>query len=278
MTEVPGKQSETPARPRRRGADEERPRGGRGRGRSSAAPRGGTSRDAKLRIGDRLIDADSIETFTLDDLSSDDLAAAPSAGRGYAANDDGGDEVRRRRRRRGGRGRRGRGGSGSGQQGAGFAGEEIETLRLDDLDEGAPGGVPEYMAGGRNGGGRGASSLASRRALGSGPSRIADEVARSHKDDDFRDDDGMSEVAPDVQALLRSQLASTGRAASSAPALTGKDAPAAKGGRGGARGGRAAAKPTGKAGAKKPATKKPAAKVAMVKKPARPKAKGSKRA
>ena len=276
MTEVPGKQSETPARPRRRGVEEERPRGGRGRTRAAAAPRASSSRDTTLRIGDRLIDADSIETFTLGDLSSDDLAAAPVAGRGDAASDDGGEEGRRRRRRRGGRGRRGRGGSALGEPGAASGGDEIETLRIDDLDDGAPGGVPEYMAGGRSGGGRPAPSLASRRALGSGPSRIADEVARSHKDDDFRDDDGMSDVSPDVQALLRSQLASTGRAASSAPALTGKDAPAAKGGRGGARGGRAAAKPAAKAAVKKPAVKKPAAKVAMVKKPARPKAKGSK--
>ena len=136
----------------------------------------------------------------------------------------------------------------------------------------------EYMAGGRSGGGRTPSLSASRRTFGSGPSRIADEVARSHKDDDLREDDGMSDVSPEVQALLRSQLASTGRDASSAPALTGNDAPVAKGGRGGARGGRAAAKPAAKAGAKRTTAKKPAAKVAMVKKAARPKAKGSKRA
>ena len=277
MTEVPGKQSESPARPRRRGAEEERPRGGRGRNRGGASSRIASSRGTTLRVGDRLIDADSIETFTLDDLDSDDLGAAPVAGRGYATRDDGGDEGRRRRRRRGGRGRRGRGGSALGMRGAVPGGDEIETLRIDDLYDDAPGDVPEYMAGSRSAGGRPASSPASRRSLGSGPSRIADEVARSHKDDDFRDGDGMSDVSPDVQALLRSQLASTGRAASSAPALTGEDAASVKGGRGGARGGRTAAKPAAKRpAAKKPAAKRPAAKVAMVKKPTRPKAKGSK--
>lgn len=148
-------------------------------------------------------------------------------------------------------------------------------MRLDDLDD-TPGGVPEYMSGGRNGGrdgARGGASTASRRALGAGPSRIADEVARAHRDDDFHDD-GMSDVSPDVQALLRSQLAATGRSAESAPALSGKDAPASKGGRGG----RGGSKSATKGAAKKPAAKKPAAKVALVKRAARPKAKGSKKA
>ena len=67
-------------------------------------------------------------------------------------------------------------------------------------------------------------------------------------------------VPSDVAALLRSQLEATGRSAESAPALSGKDAPVSGRGRG-----RAAAKP---------ATAKPAAKVALVKKAAaRPKSK-----
>ena len=268
MTEVPGKQSESPARPRRRG-DDDRGRGGRG-GRSGRGGRGGSSRDTTLRVGDRVIDADSIETLTLDDLGNEENYPTPAAPRSRVVDDEGGDEGRRRRRRRGGRGRRGRGGSPHGEAGAPLhGGDDIETLRLDDLDD--VGGVPEYLSGGRNDG-RSAASSASRRALGSGPSRIADEVARAHKDDDFHDD-GLSDVSPDVQALLRSQLAATGRSASSAPALSGKEASAAKSGRGG----RAAAKPAAKKpAAKKPAAKKPAAKVAMVKKPTRPKAKGSK--
>jgi hypothetical protein len=70
-----------------------------------------------------------------------------------------------------------------------------------------------------------------------------------------------SETVPsDVAALLRSQLEATGRSADSAPALSGKDAPA--GGRARAKAKPAAKKPA----AKKPAAKKPAAKVALVKK------------
>ncbi|MFM8690100.1 MAG: hypothetical protein ACKODF_02910, partial [Candidatus Limnocylindrus sp.] len=96
-------------------------------------------------------------------------------------------------------------------------------------------------------------------ALGSGPSRIADEIARSQRDGSSRSNlsGGMQReaVPSDVAALLRSQLEATGRSADSAPALSGKDAPA---------GGRARAK--AKPAAKKPAAKKPAAKVALVKK------------
>ena len=287
MTEVPDKQSEAPARPRRVGAaperDRERVRGGRG-GRP-AAPRTDTPvrRSSAIRVGDTLIDADSIETLRLDDLGPEDLAAgaepSPHNHEGVAAF---GEDGPRRRRRRGGRGRRGRGGVG------GDSLDGIETMTLDDVDDGAPGGVPEYLATERRApAGRGP-VRASRQQLGSGPSRIADEVARSHKDDTIRSsasyndtDDGISDVSPDVAALLKSQLQATGRSASESAAFTGKEAPVS--GKSRSRGGRpapkSAAKPAAKSAAK-PAARgaaKPAAKVALVKKsPARPKAKGSK--
>ena len=287
MTEGPDKQSEAPARPRRVGAaperDRERVRGGRG-GRTTA-PRSGAPvrRSSAIRVGDTLIDADSIETLTLDDLGPDDLAAgaepSPHNHEGIAAF---GEDGPRRRRRRGGRGRRGRGGVG------GDSLDGIETMTLDDVDDGAPGGVPEYLATERRGApGRGP-VRAARQQLGSGPSRIADEVARSHKDDTIRSsasfndaDDGISDVSPDVAALLKSQLQATGRSASESAAFTGKEAPVS--GKGRSRGGRpapkSAAKPAAKSAAK-PAARgaaKPAAKVALVKKSAaRPKAKGSK--
>jgi hypothetical protein len=144
------------------------------------------------------------------------------------------------------------------------------VMTLSDLDE-VPGGVPEYLgAGDRSGGPRSANS-AGRRQLGSGPSRIADEVARSQRDVTLRGGDEISDVSPEVAALLRSQLQATGRSATDAPALSGKDAPVS---RGRARG----AKPAGRAVAK-PATKravKPTAKVALKKPAARPKPKGSK--
>lgn len=162
----------------------------------------------------------------------------------------------------------------------------IETMTLDDINDGAPNGVPEYLATERRGApGRGPVRSA-RQQLGSGPSRIADEVARSHKDDSTRSgfndaDDGISDVSPDVAALLKSQLQATGRSASESAAFTGKEAPVS--GKGRSRGGRpaskGAAKPATKSGAK-PAARgagKPAAKVALVKKSStRPKAKGSK--
>jgi len=287
MTEVPDKQSEAPARPRRVGAaperDRERVRGGRS-GRP-AAPRTDTPvrRSSAIRVGDTLIDADSIETLRLDDLGPEDLAAgaepSPHNHEGVAAF---GEDGPRRRRRRGGRGRRGRGGVG------GDSLDGIETMTLDDVDDGAPGGVPEYLATERRApAGRGP-VRASRQQLGSGPSRIADEVARSHKDDTIRSsasyndtDDGISDVSPDVAALLKSQLQATGRSASESAAFTGKEAPVS--GKSRSRGGRpapkSAAKPAAKSAAK-PAARgaaKPAAKVALVKKsPARPKAKGSK--
>ena len=230
-----------------------------------------------------MIDADSIETLTLDDLGPDDLAAgaepSPHNHEGVAAF---GEDGPRRRRRRGGRGRRGRGGVG------GDSLDGIETMTLEDVDDGAPGGVPEYLATERRGTtGRGP-VRAARQQLGSGPSRIADEVARSHKDDTIRSsasfndaDDGISDVSPDVAALLKSQLQATGRSASESAAFTGKEAPVS--GKGRSRGGRpapkSAAKPAAKAAAK-PAARgaaKPVAKVALVKKSAtRPKAKGSK--
>ena len=263
MTEVPDKQSEAPARPRR-GLEsrEERGRSRRGGGRSSGS-RGRAG--AVVRVGGNAFDADSIETMSLDDLEPADYTRP---GVGQEHEHDSGDAPRRRRRR-GGRGRGGRGrGEGYGDAsrsgapvgGSAYAGP-IETMSLADLD----GDVPEYMRNER----RGASqpSGASRRALGSGPSRIADEVARSQRDGSSRSnmsagvDSGS--VSSDVAALLRSQLEATGRSAESAPALSGKDAPT--GGRS-----RAKAKPA----AKKPAAKKPAAKVALVKKPsARPKSK-----
>lgn len=283
MTEVPDKQSEAPARPRRDGAAPERERGRGGRGGRTATSRPGAPvrRSSAIRVGDTLIDADSIETLTLDDLGPDDLAAgaepSPHSHEGASAY---GEDGPRRRRRRGGRGRRGRGGVG------GDALSGIETMTLDDINDGAPSGVPEYLATERRGApGRGPARSA-RQQLGSGPSRIADEVARSHRDatarSSFNDpDDGISDVSPDVAALLKSQLQATGRSASESAAFTGKEAPVS--GKGRSRGGRPASK-----GATKPATKsgakpaargaaKPAAKVALVKKSStRPKAKGSK--
>jgi len=268
MTEVPDKQSEAPARPRR-GLEsrEERGRSRRGGGRSSGS-RGRAG--AVVRVGGNAFDADSIETMSLDDLEPADYTRP---GVGQEHEHDNGDAPRRRRRR-GGRGRGGRGRgegyadasrSGAPVGGSAYAGP-IETMSLADLD----GDVPEYMRNER----RGASqpSGASRRALGSGPSRIADEVARSQRDGSSRSNMSAGvesgSVSSDVAALLRSQLEATGRSAESAPALSGKDAPT--GGRSRAKAKPAAKKPA----AKKPAAKKPAAKVALVKKPsARPKSK-----
>ena len=288
MTEVPDKQSEAPARGRRGGAagERDRGRGGRGgRGGRSGEGRSGTStrRASSIRVGDALVDADSIETLTLDDLGPEDLAAgAEPSPHSHEGGSSFGDEGPRRRRRRGGRGRRGRGGA------AAESFDGIETMTLDDLDGAAPSGVPEYLAGERRSGeGRGAARGA-RQQLGSGPSRIADEVARAHKDERSRaetsfddGDDGISDLSPDVAALLQSQLQATGRSASEAAAFTGNEAPVS--GKSRARGGRTApkgaAKPAAKSGAKPAgrATAKPTAKVALVKKSAtRPKAKGSK--
>ena len=268
MTEVPDKQSEAPARPRR-GLEsrEERGRSRRGGGRSSGS-RGRVG--AVVRVGGNAFDADSIETMSLDDLEPADYTRP---GVGQEHEHDSGDAPRRRRRR-GGRGRGGRGRgegyadasrNGAPVGGSAYAGP-IETMSLADLD----GDVPEYMRNER----RGASqpSGASRRALGSGPSRIADEVARSQRDGSSRSNMSAGvesgSVSSDVAALLRSQLEATGRSAESAPALSGKDAPT--GGRSRAKAKPAAKKPA----AKKPAAKKPAAKVALVKKPsARPKSK-----
>ena len=268
MTEVPDKQSEAPARPRR-GLEsrEERGRSRRGGGRSSGS-RGRAG--AVVRVGGNAFDADSIETMSLDDLEPADYTRP---GVGQEHEHDSGDAPRRRRRR-GGRGRGGRGRgegyadasrSGAPVGGSAYAGP-IETMSLADLD----GDVPEYMRNER----RGASqpSGASRRALGSGPSRIADEVARSQRDGSSRSNMSAGvesgSVSSDVAALLRSQLEATGRSAESAPALSGKDAPT--GGRSRAKAKPAAKKPA----AKKPTAKKPAAKVALVKKPsARPKSK-----
>ncbi len=268
MTEVPDKQSEAPARPRR-GLEsrEERGRSRRGGGRSSGS-RGRAG--AVVRVGGNAFDADSIETMSLDDLEPADYTRP---GVGQEHEHDSGDAPRRRRRR-GGRGRGGRGRgegyadasrSGAPVGGSAYAGP-IETMSLADLD----GDVPEYMRNER----RGASqpSGASRRALGTAPSRIADEVARSQRDGASRStlSAGVESgsVPSDVAALLRSQLEATGRSAESAPALSGKDAPT--GGRS-----RAQAKPAAKKpAAKKLAATKPAAKVALVKKPsARPKSK-----
>jgi len=282
MTEVPDKQSESPARGRR--APLERPV----RGRRVAAPgrvpvtRG---RSSTIRIGSTLLDTDGIETLTLDDLAPDDLAGASLAPR-RRDDADGLGDVGRRRRRRGGRGRRGRGGAG---EFGGYDrptvtdadGDEIEVMTLRDLGDEAPDGVPEYLSG--RGGGPRRNEGAGRRQLGSGPSRIADEVSRSHRDEDARSNVGgeMDDVSPEVAALLRSQMQATGRRAGDAPALTGKEAPVSRGR------GRPAAKPAAR-GVKAPAraTKatgkpgkatKPAAKVALVKKPAsRAKPKGSK--
>lgn len=284
MTEVPDKQSEAPARPRRVGAAPERERARGGRGDRTAAPRTGTPvrRSSAIRVGNAMIDADSIETLRLDDLGPEDLAAgaepSPHNNEGVAAF---GEDGARRRRRRGGRGRRGRGGVG------GDVLEGIETMSLDGADDGAPGGVPEYLATERRGATGRVPVRAARQQLGSGPSRIADEVARSHKDDTIRSsanyndtDDDISDVSPDVAALLQSQLQATGRSANESAAFTGKEAPVS--GKGRSRGGRPAPK-----GAAKPAVRsvkpvgraaaKPAAKVAPAKKSAaRPKAKGSK--
>lgn len=151
-------------------------------------------------------------------------------------------------------------------------------MTLDDIDDGASSRAPEYLSNERRGG--------ARQQFGSGPSRIADEVARSHKGDRSGGgvddvDDGISDVSPEVAALLQSQLQATGRSASESAAFTGKEAPVS--GKGRSRGVRPASK-----GASKPAAKsatkssargaaKPAAKVALVKKgTTRPKAKGSK--
>ena len=273
MTEVPDKQSEAPARPRRTPEPrEERGRSRRGGVGRSAPGRGRTG--ATVRVGGSVIDADAIETMSLDDLEPSDLNR-PAVGQEHE-HDTG--DAPRRRRRRGGRGRGGRGRgegfadaprSGAPLPGSAYDGP-IETMSLADLDGGSSGGVPEYMRSERRGSAQ--PSGASRRALGSGPSRIADEVARSQRDGSSRSNmsAGMeSESVPsDVAALLRSQLEATGRSADSAPALSGKDA--LTGGRTRAKAKPAAKKPA----AKKPAAKKPAAKVALVKKPAtRPKSK-----
>jgi uncharacterized LabA/DUF88 family protein len=174
MTEVPDKQSEAPARPRRVGAAPERERVRGGRGGRTAAPRTGTPvrRSSAIRVGDTMIDADSIETLTLDDLGPDDLAAgAEPSPHNHESSAAFGEDGPRRRRRRGGRGRRGRGGVG------GDSLDGIETMTLDDADDGAPGGVPEYLATERRApAGRGP-VRAARQQLGSGPSRIADEVS-----------------------------------------------------------------------------------------------------
>ena len=94
-------------------------------------------------------------------------------------------------------------------------------------------------------------------------------------------DDGISEVSPDVAALLQSQLQATGRSADDSAAFTGKE-PSVSGksrSRGGRPAPKGAAKPSAKSAAK-PAGRggaKPAAKVALVKKSStRPKSKGSK--
>jgi uncharacterized LabA/DUF88 family protein len=273
MTEVPDKQSEAPARPRRTPEPrEERGRSRRGGVGRSAPMRGRTG--ATVRVGGSVIDADAIETMSLDDLEPSDLNR-PAVGQEHE-HDTG--DAPRRRRRRGGRGRGGRGRgegyadaqrSGAPLPGSAYDGP-FETMSLADLDDGVSGGVPEYMRSERRGSAQ--PSGASRRALGSGPSRIADEVARSQRDGSSRSNlsAGMeSESVPsDVAALLRSQLEATGRSADSAPALSGKDA--STGGRTRAKAKPAAKKPA----AKKPAAKKPAAKVALVKKPAaRPKSK-----
>ncbi|MFM8690723.1 MAG: hypothetical protein ACKODF_06240, partial [Candidatus Limnocylindrus sp.] len=250
MTEVPDKQSESLARPRRT----PEPREERGRSRRGGVGRPGNVRSrsgATVRVGGNMIDADAIETMSLDDLELGDLNRS---GIGHEHVHDTGDAPRRRRRR-GGRGRGGRGRGegfsdaprgGASRSGSAYDGP-IETMSLADLEGGVSGGVPEYMRSDRRGSAQ--PSGASRRALGSGPSRIADEVARSQRDGSSRSNlsGGMqSETVPsDVAALLRSQLEATGRSADSAPALSGKDAPA---------GGRARAKA------------KPAAKVALVKK------------
>lgn len=289
MTEVPDKQSEAPARPRRT----PEPREERGRPRRGAVGRPVASRGrgaAVVRVGNSVIDADSIETMSLDDLEPSDLARpAPGQEHDHAATGEFGDAPRRRRRR-GGRGRRGRGeGFTDAPTGDGVRGEAqvrgssydgpIETMSLSDLDGDAPRGVPEYLLAERRGAGRVPPSGASRRALGSGPSRIADEVARSQRDGLSRSNmsGGMDteSVPSDVAALLRSQLEATGRSAESAPALSGKDAPVSGRGRGRAAAKPAAKKPAAKkAAAAKPAAKKPAAKVALVKKAAaRPKSK-----
>jgi uncharacterized LabA/DUF88 family protein len=265
MTEVPDKQSESLARPRR----SPEPREERGRSRRGGVGRSGNVRSrsgATVRVGGSMIDADAIETMSLDDLEPGDLNRP---GIGHEHVHDTGDAPRRRRRR-GGRGRGGRGRGegfsdaprgGASRSGSAYDGP-IETMSLADLDGGVSGGVPEYMRSDRRGSAQ--PSGASRRALGSGPSRIADEVARSQRDGSSRSNlsGGMqSETVPsDVAALLRSQLEATGRSADSAPALSGKDAPA--GGRARAKAKPAAKKPA----AKKPAAKKPAAKVALVKK------------
>ena len=273
MTEVPGKQSEAPARPRRMSEPrDERGRSRRGGAGRSAPMRGRTG--ATVRVGGSVIEADAIETMSIDDLEPGDFNRP---GVGQEHEHDTGDAPRRRRRR-GGRGRGGRGRgegysevprSGVPRSGAGYD-EPIETMSLADLDGDIPGGVPEYMRSDRRS--AAPSSGASRRGLGAGPSRIADEVARSQRDGSSRSNMSTgveSESVPsDVEALLRAQLEATGRSAESAPALSGKDAPTS--GRA-----RAKAKPAAKRpAAKKPAAKKPAAKVALVKKPAaRPKSK-----
>ena len=267
MTEVPDKQSEAPARPRRT----PEPREERGRPRRSAVGRPVAARGrgaAVVRVGNSVIDADSIETMSLDDLEPSDLARpAPGQERDQAATGEFGDAPA-------GDGVRGE----APVRGSSYDGP-IETMSLSDLDNDAPRGVPEYLLAERRGAGRVQPSGASRRALGSGPSRIADEVARSQRDGSSRSNmsGGMDteSVPSDVAALLRSQLEATGRSAESAPALSGKDAPVSGRGRGRAAAKPAAAKPAAKKpAAAKPAAKKPAAKVALVKKAAaRPKSK-----
>ncbi len=292
MTEVPDKQSEAPTRPRR----SVEPRAERRPARRTSTGRTVVGRGrsgATVRVGDSVIDTDTIETLSLDDLEPSDFTR-PAPGQEHEhslggelggelsgeLDDDLGDAPRRRRRRGG----RGRGGRGRGEgftdaprvnaSASGSYDGPIETMSLADLEGDRGGGVPEYMRNERRGGGQ--PSSASRRALGSGPSRIADEVARSQRDGSSRSNmsGGMeSEPVPaDVAALLRAQLEATGRSAESAPALSGKDAPVSGRGR--------AKKPAAKVAlVKKPAAKvalvkKPAAKVALVKKPTvRPKSK-----
>ena len=143
MTEVPDKQSETPSRPRR-GSDSREERGRSRRG-GSGRYGGGRGRGATVRVGSSVIDADAIETMSLDDLEPSDLSRpAPGQEHEHAGGGDYGDAPRRRRRR-GGRGRRGRGerfADGASNRGSAYDGP-IETMSLSDLDGDALGGVPE---------------------------------------------------------------------------------------------------------------------------------------
>jgi len=246
MTEVPNKQSEEPARGPRGGRDRDRDRGGRGR-RGTGSGRTG-ARSSTIRVGGSVLDADAIETLTIDDLEPgevDAVASSPRAG-GEGAGDG------RRRRRRGGRGRRGRGGAAADYAdtlptggGVDADGDEIEVMTLDDLDD-APRSIRP----------------------------AARPAARPEADDAEIDGD----VSPEVAALLRSQLAATGRSADDTAAIGGKEAPAGRGR--GAKSGSRGAKPAGRAA--KPAARggkpaaKPAAKVALKKPASRAKPKGSK--